>query len=348
MALAAISAAPLLWSQPPARIGVVERIKVPSKSLAGNLAGDSSVRDVSVYLPYSYRTSRGRRYPVLYMLHGFTDSDEKWFGYVKHWINLPSVLDKAFSAPGAREMIVVMPNAFNRYQGSLYSASATIGDWEEFIAGELVAHIDRTYRTFPRAESRGLAGHSMGGYGTLRIGMKRPGVFWSLYALSPCCMTPPNLQQGGRNTARAEAIKDPSEIEKADFFTKATLASAAAWSPDPKNPPLFLALPSKEGVFQPAIAAKWAANATLAMVDQYVFSLKRLKAIAVDAGDKDEPIASSVRALDAVLNTYSIAHEFEIYPGDHLNRIAERIETKVIPFFSANLSDQPSRPTARR
>lgn len=230
-------ALPLLWSEPKTP-GSTERIKVHSKALEGNLAGDPADRDVSVYLPPSYQKEKKRRYPVLYLLHGFTDSDDKWFGLVKHWINLPAVLDQAFSAPGAVEMIVVMPNAFNRYQGSMYSTSATNGDWEEFITSELVAHIDRTYRTLPRPESRGLAGHSMGGYGAIRNAMKRPGVFSSVYLLSPCCMAPPDPQRFGPGVARAEAIKHPPEIEKADFFTKAMLASAAAWSPDPRNPPL--------------------------------------------------------------------------------------------------------------
>jgi S-formylglutathione hydrolase FrmB len=75
-----------------------------------------------------------------------------------------------------------MPNAYTRYQGSMYSSSLTTGDWENFIARELVAYIDSHYRTIPNRMSRGLAGHSMGGYGTRRIGMKHPDVFSSIYA----------------------------------------------------------------------------------------------------------------------------------------------------------------------
>src|ERR1700684_4442115 len=60
--------------------GSFERIKVHGKSLEGNLEGDSPDRDVSVYLPPSYATARNRRYPVVYLLHGYTNSDEGWFG----------------------------------------------------------------------------------------------------------------------------------------------------------------------------------------------------------------------------------------------------------------------------
>ena len=138
--------------------------------------------------------------------------------------------------------------------------------------------------------------------------------------------------------AQAEAIHDPADIEKADFGTKAAIASAAAWSPNPKNPPLYLDLTSKNGEFQPAIAAKWAANAPLAMIDQYIPNLKRLRALAVDAGAQDTGIAAPVRTLDQILTQYDIAHTFEIYEGNHINRIADRLETRVLPFFSTTLS----------
>jgi S-formylglutathione hydrolase FrmB len=317
--------------------GTVQRIKVHGAALEGNLGGDSPDRDVSVYLPPSYAKQRRRRYPVIYMLHGFTDDDERWMGFKKHWIHLAAVLDKAFAGGGAKEMIVVMPNAFTKAHGSMYSNSVTIGNWEEFISRDLVAYMDRHYRTLAKAAGRGLAGHSMGGYGALRLGMKFPEVFPFVYALSPCCLAPVNLQSG-RPMPRAEAIQAYEELEKADFGTKAALASAAAWSPNPTKPPLFVDLPYQNGEFVPRIAAKWAANAPLAMLDQYITNIRRLKAIAFDAGDKDAGIAATIKTLDQTLRDYGVPHTFEIYEGDHLNRIAERIETKMLPFFSAHVA----------
>ena len=99
--------------------GTVERIKVHGASLEGNLDGDSPDRDVSVYLPPSYKAEKRRRYPVVYMLHGFTDDDAKWFGLVKHWINFPEVVNKALADGKTREMIMVMPNAITRFKGSM-------------------------------------------------------------------------------------------------------------------------------------------------------------------------------------------------------------------------------------
>ena len=329
----------LLFSQSDSQGGRIERIKVYGKALEGNLAGDPAERDVSIYLPPSYQARQNRRYPVIYMLHGFTDNDAKWFGITKHWINLPAVIDKALASGGAGEMIVVMPDAFTRYQGSMYSNSVTTGNWEEFVAKELVSYIDTHYRTIPNAASRGLAGHSMGGYGTLRIAMKQPGVFSSIYALNPCCLMPNmDLARAEARMAKADAVRDVAEIEKADFGTKAALASGAAWSPNPKNPPLFLDLPWKNGEFQPLILAKWAANAPLAMVDQYLPFVKKLSAIGFDAGTKEAGISAGVKALDQILTANGVEHTSEIYEGDHTNRVAERIETTVLPFFSKNLS----------
>jgi S-formylglutathione hydrolase len=318
--------------------GSIERIKVHGKSLEGNLERDSPDRDVSIYLPPGYKTSPAQRYPVVYMLHGYTDSDERWFGLIKHFIDLPVAIDKSL-AGGAREMIVVMPNAYTRYQGSMYSNSATTGDWETYVAKELVAYIDTHYRTIANAASRGLAGHSMGGYGAMRIGMKYPEVFSSIYALSPCCMVPNmNPAQAAGGPSKAEAIHTIEELEKADFGTKAQFASAAAWAPNPKNPPFFLDLPTKNGEPQGLVLAKFAANAPLAMVDQYLGNLKRLHAIAFDAGDKDTGIAATIKTLDEILNGYDLPHTFEIYDGTHTSAIPARIELKTMPFFSKNLA----------
>lgn len=333
---AAMTATLAAQTEAPAYKGKFERIKVHGKSLEGNLSGDSADRDVSIYLPPGYARETDKRYPVVYLLHGFTDSDDRWFGLAKHFINVPLAADKAFAA-GVPEMILVMPNAYTTFAGSMYSNSVTTGDWEGYIAQDLVAYVDTHYRTIPERESRGLMGHSMGGYGTVRLSFKSPEVFSSVYAMSPCCMGAdinPRIEMG----AQIDAVKTLQDVEKANFGIKAMLASAAAWSPNPKNPPFFFDFTVKNGQLQPDVIARWAANAPLAMVHQYVPALKKYKAIAIDAGDKDMGINNTVKALDQILSDYGIQHTSEIYEGDHVNRIAERLVTKVLPYFGANLS----------
>jgi len=326
-----------LYSPPRSPRGHYERVVVHGPSLVGNLEGDSPDRQVSIYLPPSYAKSPERRYPVLYVLHGFTDSDDLWFGLKgPHFVNVQRAADDAY-AHGVREMIIVMPNAFTKYAGSMYSSSIVTGDWEAFVTHDLVRYIDGHYRTLSAPASRGLAGHSMGGYGTLRLAMKYPGVYSSIYALSPCCLGA-NLHPSPAIMARAAEARTDAAIAAADFGTKAMLASAAAWSPDPGSPPRFFDLPIEDGKPVPAVIAEWAANAPLAMVDQYIPSLKSYAAIAFDAGDRDVGIADTIRTLDKKFKGYGIAHDFAIYRGNHVDHIQRRLEDQVLPFFSRHLA----------
>jgi len=338
---AAMAGLVLSAADQPLRHGTVQRIKVHGKSLEGNLEGDSADRDVSVYLPPGYKSHPQQRYPVVYLLHGYLDRDDNWFGAKHVFVDAPAALDRAFSSGGVRDMIVVMPNAYTTYMGSMYSNSATTGDWETFIVRDLVSYIDAHYRTIPRRMSRGLAGHSMGGYGTIRLGMKFPEVFSSIYVLSACCLAPNlNTETEAPAMVNAEKVASPADLVKkdfADFGTRAMVASAAAWSPNPKNPPLFFDLPWSGGKFQPRVAQKWDANAPLAMLDQYVPNLQKLHAIAGDVGTKDSLMASN-QELDRSLTTYGIPHTFETYDGTHISGIQERLEKNVMPFFSRNLS----------
>jgi len=237
-------------------------------------------------------------------------------------------------------MIVVLPDSKTVHNGSMYSSSMTTGDFEQFIARDLVAYVDAHYRTIPNRMSRGLVGHSMGGYGATRIGMKHADVFGSLYIMSPCCLSPRPPGPPNPEVEKAlEAVKTPEDSAKLGFFPRATLASAAAWSPDPKNPPLYLDLPMKDGQPQPDILAKWAANAPLAFVDQYIGSLRQYRAIAMDVGDQDG-LRVDAGKLHDVLDKYGIANSFEVYQGTHTSKVADRFQNHVIPFFSQNLCFQ--------
>lgn len=310
---------------------VTERITVHGASLEGNLEGDSPDRGVIVYLPPSYAASKARRYPVLYALHGYSINNEKWSGEIR----TPQTIEGAF-ATGTREMIVVLPDAQTLHNGSMYSNSVTTGNWEDFISHDLVAYVDAHYRTIADRASRGIAGHSMGGYGAVRIAMRHPDVFSVFYAMSPCCMSPrgaPAPEMGKRIEEAAKAVQSAS----LDFLARTTLASAAAWSPNPKAPPLYLDLPTKDGVPQPSVLARWAANSPLAMADQYVASLRRYAAIGLDVGDRDG-LRIDTGELHRILDSYGIANTFEIYSGDHVSAVADRMQNHVLPFFGRHLS----------
>ena len=310
----------------------VDRIKVHGAALEGNLEGDAVDRDVFVFLPPGYDAERTRRYPVVYALHGYSIGAEQW----TKEIHVPQTIEGAF-AQGAREMIVVLPDSKTVHNGSMYSSSVTTGDFERYIAHDLVAYIDAHYRTIANRTSRGLVGHSMGGYGASRIGMKHPDVFGSLYIMSPCCLSARGSGPVDPAVEKAlEAVKTPADSAALQFGQRAMLASAAAWSPDPKNPPLYLDLPFKDGVVQQDVIAKWAANAPLAFVDQYVGNLKQYRAIAMDVGDQDR-LRVDAGKLHDIFDRYGIANTFEIYSGTHTSAVADRFQNHVMPFFSKNL-----------
>jgi len=320
---------------PDAKPVTVEHIKVHGAALEGNLEGDVVDRDVFVFLPPSYAKEKSRRYPVVYALHGYSIGAEQW----THEIHVPQTIEGAF-ALGAKEMIVVLPDSKTVHNGSMYSSSVTTGDFEQFIAHGLVAYIDSHYRTLPHRESRGLVGHSMGGYGATRIGMKHADVFGSLYIMSPCCLSPRPARPANPEIEKAlEAVKTPEDSAKLQFFARAQLASAAAWSPDPKNPPLYLDLPTKNGEPQPEVLAKWTANAPLAFIDQYIDNLRRYRSIAIDVGDQDG-LRVDTEKLHDVLDKYGIANSFELYSGTHTSKVADRFQNHVMPFFSKNLCFQ--------
>jgi S-formylglutathione hydrolase FrmB len=327
---AATAPAPPAASVPaPTRPGKLEKIRVPGRALEGNLQGNDAVRDVHVYLPNGYDKGR-KRYPVIYFLHGYAVTAEI---YVNDVLRLPGAVDTAVSA-GAREAIIVMPDAFTRFGGSFYSNSPVIGDWETFIAKDLVAYIDGHYRTLAKRESRGLSGHSMGGYGTLRIGMKYPEVFGALYAMSSAvAVSAPNAEAVQAQYPRmAEGIKNEPRSS-----TNGIQAQASAWAPNPQNPPYFFDLPfDAEGKAVPLVAERWTANSPLVTVDQNVPSLKRFRGIALDVGDKDGLEKSNTQFV-AALKRLGVAHQYEIYEGTHGNRIGARFTANVLPFFEKNL-----------
>ena len=360
-------------AQAAAKKGTVEKITVHGDSLVGNLAGEPADRTVFVYLPPSYATDRNRRYPVAYLLHGYGLTGERWMTFAK----MSDAADTQMAAGTVKEMILVNPDSWTKNGGSMYSSSPTSGDWESFMADDLVKYIDSHYRTIATRESRGLGGHSMGGYGTVRIGMKRPDVFSSLYIMSACClMNDPTPRAGGPGRAgggqrgaaagagaaaasgqpaatpgnaagqtpargagdgRAAGAGGRGRGAGAGGFGNVQLAEAQAWSANPGHPPDFADLPVVNGEVQPLIRQKWIANSPLAMLDQHYSNLKKYSAIAIDVGTMDG-LAASNRDLDTAMTQMGIQHTFETYEGDHTNRVPERIEMNVLPFFSKNLA----------
>ncbi|MBT2188792.1 alpha/beta hydrolase [Sphingobium nicotianae] len=313
----------------------IEKIKIYSREIAGNLLGTPADRDVTVILPPSYDKQPGRLYPVVYGLHGFSNTGQGWV----EKFHIVDAAQAAF-ARGTPEMILVFPSADNAFGGAFFTNSPTTGNFENFIADELVAYIDSHYRSIPRPEGRGLMGHSMGGYGTARIGMQRPGRFGALYLMSPCCLAPLGTQGlTKKEVATIAAMKSPSDAAGAAFPIQGPLATAAAWSPNPAKPPLYVDLAVDEnGTPRPDVMAARTANAPLAFIDQYISELRSYRAIGIDVGDKDTIVPTATR-MHEVLDSYHINNNFEIYEGTHTSKVQSRFQDVVLPFFGHVFSE---------
>jgi S-formylglutathione hydrolase len=340
------SAAAVNQAPTPPLKGKIERIKIHGKSLEGNLMGESDSPEVSIYLPPSYLTDQARRFPVIYFLHGYGGTDLQYLGGSGPRL-LPTVIERAFASGTASEMIIVVPNCMNAYGGCMYSNSPTTGNWEDYIADDLVAYMDKNYRTIANRNGRGLSGQSMGGYGAVRIGMKRPDVYSAMWAMAPCCLNQGNPSAGrGGQPSPLEAIKTVEQARKGDRGILVGFASAAAWSPNPDNPPFFLDLPTKNGAVVPEVAARYGANSPLAMVSQYAPNLRKYKAVVIDVG-REDTLLSSIQQFDARLKQLGVPHVFSVRDGDHGSHVVPQFEQKILPFFSQNLSFEQSVPARR-
>lgn len=330
--------------------GRIEQIIVHGGGLAGTVTEENPDRQVSVYLPPGYDRDRRRRYRVVYLLHGIAGTDRDWFPAARPYLNIQDLMDREIARGAIAGMIVVMPDASSNYLGSFYVNSAATGDWEDFIVEDLVGQIDAEFRTLAAPESRGVAGHSMGGYGAIRLAMRHADKFSVAFAISPGV-----LGWGGdlsaQNGAFAEVLAArnfddlyaPTPHDNANMFYKASIVAVArAFSPNVDKPPFYADFPFalEDGALvpNPEIYEKWTAMQPLATVEEYAGPLRTLRGLRFDVGYNDQysHIPMTARALSQKLSELGVPHVYEEYNGDHRNRLwgpEGRLATEVFPFF---------------
>ena len=326
--------------------GLVEQHQVHGVSLENNVTGEQTRRNVAVYLPPGYAAARERRYPVLYLLHGIMDTEtvwtRAWYDPADPWGTVARLMDRGIASGRLAPMIVVMPDQKTRAAGSFYVDSAATGNWETFTVRDLVDWVDSRYRTLDRTASRGIAGHSMGGYGALVLGMKYPDRFSAVYAMNPAALGWA-ADLSTENPAFRSVIGRSDFSEMQGFYEPAVICLSQAFSPNPSRPPFFVDLPFRlDGdrlvPDEPAFS-RWEARFPLNMAERYRDNLMRLAGLRFDSGYADEfthiPITS--RAFSARLTELGVPHVFEEYNGDHRNRVwgrNGRLNTEVLPWFS--------------
>ncbi len=333
-----------------AAVGKLVEVKVSAPALKNNLLGDPAEQSVAVYLPPSYDSSPARRFPTLYLLHGFLGNYKAWTTNGYQGMSLQPVMDEMIKSGKIREMIVVAPNGWNAYRGAFYTNSNVTGNWEDYIYRDLVQNIDANYRTIARPESRGIAGHSMGGYGAVTLAMKHPDVFSAVYALSPCCLgmegdftsQNPAWLKTIRLTSKDQLKPRPASLD--EFYPIAFMAISVAFSPNPGRAPFFVDFPyeEREGRLEKNESAyvRWRAKMPLYIVDENKQNLLKLRGIFIDYGQKEEfsHITITSQLFSKALAERSIPHIFEVYEGgDHSSKIRQRLETRLLQFFSDKL-----------
>jgi S-formylglutathione hydrolase FrmB len=313
------------------RRGRVEIVDFDSGVLRGNAAGDPHVRRVPVYLPPAYDADPARRFPVVFVLTGFTGrgrmllNDHPWSPAIDDRMN-------ALIAAGMPEMILVMPDCYTRFGGSQYLDSPATGRYETHLLDELVPFVDRIFRTLAARDHRGVAGKSSGGFGALRLGMRHPEVFGALACHSgdllfeycyrgdfpQACTT---LQAAGGIAGFLEAFAAKMQKGKDDHLTLNIVGMAACYSPDPAAE-LGIALPFDlaTGLPRDEVFARWLEFDPLRMLPQHADALRSLRLLHLDCGNRDEfHLHHGARAFAAELRRRGIAHVYEEFADGHMN-----------------------------
>ena len=171
-------------------------------------------RPVLVYTPAGYDPASSEKYPVLYLIHGMTDTHETWFKVGK----INNILDNLIAAGLAKKMIVVMPYAnpypemIRRGQAKMYNPMDTELTTKEFTES-VVPFIEANYNVLTDADSRAIAGFSLGGRQTLACGLGNPDKFHYVCAFAPAVFGPEisgNFENG--TYAKADKLNESLKL----------------------------------------------------------------------------------------------------------------------------------------
>src|SRR6202035_20224 len=239
-ALAFLNAVPIFAVSPKSQIVVRE---LRSDNIGHNKTCTDPVRKMLVYLPAGYDESSSQRYPVIYFLPDPFDDD---YRFAFDHRDAQGLFDRAIAAGVIDKFILVAVDMNTPLGTSWYVNSSATGNWEDFMIQELVPYIDANFKTLSNRDSRGIAGIFIGGYGAIRLGMRHPDVFGSVYAMHPVgtgtgVSVSASLPKWDI-LANAQSMDDV----KKDGGTRIFTTMFQAHLPDPDKPPLFIDLLARQ------------------------------------------------------------------------------------------------------
>jgi enterochelin esterase-like enzyme len=338
--------------------GTIDRVRLTSECLAGNRLGDPVERELLLYLPPSYATSK-RAYPVLYVLTGFASTGASVVGF-KPWE--PNLLDRyeRLLGQGAPEAILVMPDCFTRWGGSQVLDSSATGAYQRYVAEEIVSFVDNRYRTLARRESRGVVGKSSGGFGALRLGMDRPERFAVAGSHAGDCAfelsVRPRFVESAIAIARAGGlgpfvarVGSDGPRNQAEFHAIEQVALAAAYAPEPSAEAPHAALPFhlQTAMLIPDVWQRFLAHDPLVRAETARTGLSDARLVFLDAGLHDEyGLQFGARMLAQRLMFSGVTVHHEEFEGGHMGT-GHRYEVS-LPILLGALDGAPAAPPRER
>ncbi|MDP2713764.1 alpha/beta hydrolase family protein [Rheinheimera sp.] len=324
-------------------------VTITAPALAGNIIGEPAQRELWVYLPAAYFTA-DTALPVIYFLPGFgTDAITG--------VEVQADFDNSFKT--LQPAIVVIISGVNRYRGSFFVDSAVTGNWAEFMFNDVVNYVDANYRTLAKPEARGIAGHSMGGFGALNLAMRHADIFGSVFAMAPGLVDSSGMLDTQifdtqahikRFIASLSGIKQmPAQEALASLSNNRSafdIAYGMAFAPI-LTPPYFeypYTVVNNTLVVDETIMAKW--NAGFGDVQRKIIEfkpqLKSLNGIGLDCGINDEFqwIVRGCEHFHRELTAAGIEHVYTTHRGRHMNQLPARTLEVMLPFFSQRLATQ--------
>lgn len=272
-------------------------------------------RMVDVYLPEGY-SDDSTRYPVVYFLHGHTGNQNSYGEIIP-------ILDELIGNGTIHPVVVVKPNAFcGPYGGSFYTNSELYGDFEDYIVYDLVNYINANYRTLAMRSKCAVIGHSMGGYGAMKLGFKHPDVFRAWVSHSGVVGLVPYEWWIEQILTENGGAGPYSPI--AGYFSLVTFAMAGAFSPNLDNPPYRVDyILNNDGNLIDSTWTKW--ELQYPAYNPPLDSGTSDQAIFFDCGRQDELGLYPVTvAFAETLNARELGYEFQSYDGDHTNQLETR------------------------
>ena len=338
---------------------------IPAPSLTNNMFNDITEQPIAVYLPPSYDTSY-INYPVVYFLTGFsTPINYFTTNGVFQGFKLKESMDNLIYEGVINEMIVVIPNGLTFMLGGFYVNSPVRGNWEDYLIEDLIGYIDNNFSTIPNSASRGITGHSMGGFGALNLAMLHPEIFCATYGLSPGLFDTIGLSNtemfANQNNiiqylekeeelnAMSPEVAHTAFVAFIDSLILAnnnslvfTYAYGSAFSPNPENNAPYIDYPyymsGNDLILDTLIWQNWE-NGFGGLDEEVVIykdNLLELEAITIDYGIYDyySWIPDGCEYFSQLLTNEGIPHELSAFNGGHSNKVRERIEEYILPYFS--------------